>query len=87
VAEQAQAKAEEGATLARDAGFDATAVAIQGDGPVARTLVDYIDAHRPRVVVMGTRGLTGLRALATGSVSRGVASHARVPVLIVPPEE
>jgi len=57
--EQAQAKAEEGAALAREVGFDANAVAIEGDGPVAQTLVEYIDEQRPRLVVTGTRGLTG----------------------------
>jgi nucleotide-binding universal stress UspA family protein len=60
--EQARAKAEGGAALAREAGFDANAVAIEGDGPVVRTLVEYIDGRRPRLVVMGTRGLTGLSA-------------------------
>jgi nucleotide-binding universal stress UspA family protein len=85
--DQAQAKAEEGAALAREAGFDANAVAIQGDGPAVRTLVEYIDEHRPRLVVIGTRGLTGLSGYLAGSVSRGVASQVHVPVLIVPPEE
>ena len=85
--EQAQAKAEEGAALAREVGFDANAVAIEGDGPVAQTLVEYIDEQRPRLVVIGSRGLTGLSGYAAGSVSHGVASHVRVPVLIVPPEE
>jgi nucleotide-binding universal stress UspA family protein len=51
-----------GAALAREAGFDANAVAIEGDRRVVRTLVEYIDEQRPRLVVMGTRGLTGLSA-------------------------
>jgi nucleotide-binding universal stress UspA family protein len=85
--EQAQAKAEEGATLARETGFDANAVAIRGNGPVVQTLVDYINGQRPRLVVMGTRGLTGVSGFAAGSVSHGVAFHVRVPVLIIPPKE
>jgi nucleotide-binding universal stress UspA family protein len=85
--EQAQAKAEEGAELARQLGFDANAIAIQGDGPAARALVEYINEQRPRLVVIGTRGLTGVSGYASGSVSHGVASHVRVPVFIVPPEE
>jgi nucleotide-binding universal stress UspA family protein len=85
--EQAQAKAEEGAELARRLGFDANAIAIQGDGPAARALVEYINEQRPRLVVIGTRGLTGVSGYASGSVSHGVASHVRVPVFIVPPEE
>jgi nucleotide-binding universal stress UspA family protein len=85
--DQAEAKAEEGAELARKHGFDANAVAIQGDGPAARALVEYINEQRPRLVVIGTRGLTGVSGYAAGSVSHGVASHVRVPVFIVPPEE
>jgi nucleotide-binding universal stress UspA family protein len=85
--EQAQAKAEEGAELARQHGFDANAIAIEGDGPAVPALVEYINEQRPRLVVMGTRGLTGLSGYAAGSVSHGVASHVRVPVFIVPPEE
>ncbi|HEX3267374.1 MAG TPA: universal stress protein [Gaiellaceae bacterium] len=85
--DQAQAKAEEGAALARELGFDANAVAIEGESPAVRTLVEYIDEQRPRLVVMGTRGLTGLSGFAAGSVSHGVAAHVHVPVFIVPPEE
>jgi nucleotide-binding universal stress UspA family protein len=37
------------------------------------------------VIVVGSRGLTGLRELFEGSVSHDVAEHACRPVLIVPP--
>lgn len=36
------------------------------------------------LVVVGSRGLSGLTGLLAGSVSRYVAAHARCPVLIVP---
>jgi nucleotide-binding universal stress UspA family protein len=85
-AEQSQAVAEEGAALARKAGFDASATAIRGLGPIWATLCDYVNEERPSVVVMGTRGLSGVRGLLSGSVSHGVAAHSHVPVLIVPPE-
>jgi nucleotide-binding universal stress UspA family protein len=85
--EQAEAKAEEGGDLARQVGFDASALAIRSDGPIAAALIDYINEQRPRLVVMGTRGLTGLRSALAGSVSHAVAAHSHVPVLVVPPEE
>ena len=85
--DQAQARAEEGAALARAAGFEATANAIRGLGPVWSTLCEYVNAKPPALVVMGTRGLSGVRGIVAGSVSHGVSAHTNVPVLIVPPEE
>lgn len=84
---QAEARAEEGGDLARQAGFDASAVAIRSDGPIGAALFEYINAQRPRLVVMGTRGLTGLRSALAGSVSQAVASHSHVPVLVVPSDD
>jgi nucleotide-binding universal stress UspA family protein len=85
-AKRAQATADEGAKFARDAGFDATAVALRTDGPTAAAIVDYVVEHQPGLVVMGTRGLTGLRSAIAGSVSHQVVEHLAVPVLVVPPE-
>jgi nucleotide-binding universal stress UspA family protein len=34
-------------------------------------------------VVVGSRGLTGLKAVLEGSVARHVGAHAKAPVLIV----
>ena len=39
------------------------------------------------VIVLGSRGLTGVRELVEGSLSHEVAEHARRPVLVVPPNE
>ena len=85
-AARAQETADEGARLARDAGFDAQAVAVRTDGPIAAGISDYARDHKPGLVVMGTRGLSGARSLILGSVSHYVAQHLSVPVLIVPPE-
>jgi nucleotide-binding universal stress UspA family protein len=84
--DQAERKAKEGADLAGQAGFEASAVAIRSDGPVSAALIDYINEERPRLVVIWTRGLTGLRSAFAGSVSQSVSAHAHVPVLVVPPE-
>jgi nucleotide-binding universal stress UspA family protein len=83
---QAEAKAEEGAALARQSGFDAVGAAIDGLGPIWATLFEYVNEQRPRLVVMGTRGLTGFRGMLAGSVSHGVTAHSHAPVLVIPPE-
>jgi hypothetical protein len=36
------------------------------------------------VIVLGTRGLTGVKSVLLGSVSRGVLTHADRAVMIVP---
>ncbi len=39
------------------------------------------------MIVIGARGLSTFKSFVLGSVSHGVAQHAHVPVLIVPPAE
>jgi nucleotide-binding universal stress UspA family protein len=85
-AQRAQATADEGARLAREAGFDADAVPLRTEGPIAAAISDYANEHAPSLVVMGSRGLSGARSFILGSVSHYVAQHLSVPVLIVPPE-
>jgi nucleotide-binding universal stress UspA family protein len=84
--ERAETKAESGVSLARQAGFEAVGRAILGIDPIWCTLCEYVNERRPRAVVMGARGLSGLRSLVAGSVSRGLAARSHVPVLVVPPE-
>jgi EmrB/QacA subfamily drug resistance transporter len=85
-AERAQATAEQGARLAHDAGFDATAHTVRTDGSVGEAIVDYAEKHAPTIVVIGTRGLSGVRSTIEGSVTRHVTQHVRSPVLAVPPK-
>lgn len=84
--EQAHATeiAEAGVARARAAGFDASGHARSGSGPLWQTIVEEAEDLHPRILVMGTRGLTGLRSALVGSVSHHVASHADVPVLTIP---
>ncbi|MEV4418912.1 universal stress protein [Patulibacter sp. NPDC049589] len=82
--QQAAAVADAGVARARAAGFEATGGALSGSGPLWQTIVERAEALHPRLIVMGTRGLTGVRSALAGSVSHHVASHSDVPVLTVP---
>ena len=73
--------AEEGAELARSAGFEAEPVIAQGD-PVWERIVETADQHDARIVVMGSHGRTGISRLLLGSVASTAASHTARPVLI-----
>jgi nucleotide-binding universal stress UspA family protein len=84
VQEATEALAADGCERARDAGFTATPVAVQAHHGVAEAIIDAADAHDAMLVVMGTRGNTGIRSLLLGSVSHAVAHHAHRPLLIVP---
>lgn len=76
--------ARRGSELARAAGFDAEwradLAAPTWEGIVAAA--DEVDAP---VIVIGSRGLSGIRERLAGSVSHELAEHAGRPVLIVPP--
>lgn len=73
-----------GAEIARSAGFDADP---RGE-PASSTwegIVDVADELDAAVIVIGSRGLTGVKKIFDASVSQQVAEHAGRPVLIVPP--
>jgi nucleotide-binding universal stress UspA family protein len=80
----AMQRAEVGAARAREAGFDAVPRAAIAPTTWEGILgvADELDAP---MIVLGSRGLSGLRELARGSVSHDVATHSERPVLIVPP--
>jgi nucleotide-binding universal stress UspA family protein len=84
-AKEAGAVAEEGAQLARDAGFAAEARVEVAATPWQEIVAvgDELDAG---VIVIGSRGRTGLPKVLLGSVASAVAQHSRRSVLIVHPE-
>ena len=65
----------------RDAGFEATAEVREGDA--AHELVTCAHERDAGIIVVGTRGMSGLRRLVLGSVARNVLLHAECSVLIV----
>lgn len=64
-------------------GFDATSLILQGDA--AHEIVAEARARQAGLIVVGTRGQTGLQRLLLGSVACNVLLHAPCSVLIVRP--
>jgi nucleotide-binding universal stress UspA family protein len=85
---RAHTTAEEGAELARQFGLEPEIVVVPDEGNVADTLVDLANERGAEAIVVGSRGLGGLRARLLGSVSEKVTRHAAIPVLVVhaPPD-
>ena len=75
--------ANEGARIAQDAGLDAEPVGVETTRPVWETIVEFADRHDAATIVMGSRGLTGLRSMLLGSVSSAVVHHSNRPAMII----
>jgi nucleotide-binding universal stress UspA family protein len=63
--------------------LDAQPLALADDRDIARTIVEVAREHNAAAIVVGSRGLSGLRARFEGSTSRDVTKHAPCPVLVV----
>jgi nucleotide-binding universal stress UspA family protein len=82
-AQRGERLAEEGVGIARGAGLEAEPLPVKHGGTIWETIVEVADRHNAAAIVLGSRGVTGLRAMFLGSVSSAVAHHADRPTLIV----
>jgi nucleotide-binding universal stress UspA family protein len=80
----AEASAEEGAELARKVGLNAQPRTCSQVSTVADAILAEADAIGAGAIVMGSRGLTGVKSLLLGSVSHNVIQHADRTVIVVP---
>lgn len=86
-ANQSREQAQEGAERARRAGLEAEPRIRVREGRIAETILAEADELGADAIVLGTRGLTGLKSLFLGSVSNAVLQHADMPVMVVPSAE
>ena len=83
----AEHQAEAGARLATEAGFDAEPRTFERRTTIAAAILGEADALEATAILMGSRGLTGVKSLLLGSVSRAVMGHADRTVIVVPSPE
>jgi nucleotide-binding universal stress UspA family protein len=83
-AQWARERAAEGAGHARAAGLQAETRVVERRASIAATILEEAEAADAELVVLGTRGLSGVKSLLLGSVSRAVLQHAPLPVLVAP---
>ena len=84
LAQKAAERAEEGAAIARSAGFDAAAEALRQGGSISSTLIDSAVEHDAAALVAGSRGHSALHEVLLGGVAAGLAHRSAMPVLVVP---
>ncbi len=82
-AEHGRRVADEGVRIAQGVGLRAEPLAVRAAGPVWETIIEIADAHDAATIVMGSRGVAGLRAMFLGSVSDAIVHHTDRPTLIV----
>ncbi|HEX5922637.1 MAG TPA: universal stress protein [Baekduia sp.] len=75
--------AQAGARLARELGATAEAVSMPDSASVAGTLIAIAEERDARAIVVGSRGLGGIKARVLGSTSRQLLHDTHRPVLVV----
>ncbi|MEU7142112.1 universal stress protein [Nocardia sp. NPDC046473] len=75
----------EGVRLAKLAGLNAEARTAECTTTIWNAIVECADDLDVDIIVAGTRGATGIRALMHSSVADAVLKHCHRPVLMVPP--
>jgi nucleotide-binding universal stress UspA family protein len=74
---------EAGARLARELGATAEALSVPDSVNIAGTLIAIAEEHDARAIVIGSRGLGGIKARVLGSTSRKLLHDTHRPVLVV----
>jgi nucleotide-binding universal stress UspA family protein len=72
-----------GVALAREAGFAAEPLLLEADRPTGELIAATADELDAPGIVMGQRGMSGLKSALLGSVSRDVVAAYHRPVVIV----
>jgi nucleotide-binding universal stress UspA family protein len=80
---EAEQLVREGAAAAASLGLDAEPLSIPDARDVPRTVIDLARERNAAAIVVGSRGLSGLRARLEGSTSKELLAHAPCPVLVV----
>jgi nucleotide-binding universal stress UspA family protein len=81
--QRARQTAQAGAELARSVGLQAKGLAVADEVHVADAIVGLARKREVAAIVVGSRGLKGLRARLAGSTSNAVLKNAPCPVIVV----
>lgn len=80
-------RAAEGAELGHVLGLTAASVALPQRTTTAEAILSKAREIDAEAIIVGSRGLSGIKSLLLGSVSHAVVHHADRPVLVVRAEE
>jgi len=86
IVEEAEKLVNEVCEMAEEEGVEAEPVVVEAPS-VVQGIVDEAKERDVDLIVIGTRGLSGVKGLILGSTAKGVVTRAPCPVIVVPPEE
>ena len=78
----AEQTAAQGASLAEEAGFEATSMVSEA-APTWKGIVEAADKQDSSLIVLGSHGRSGVADVLLGSVAEAVVAHSRRSVLVV----
>jgi nucleotide-binding universal stress UspA family protein len=84
---QARRRGEDGARQAEQAGLKPKVEVRARDTSVADSILAAAEEFGADAILMGTRGLSGIKSVLMGSVSHAVLQHSDRPVIVVPSPE
>jgi nucleotide-binding universal stress UspA family protein len=79
----AHAVVDRGVSIARDAGFEAEPLLVLADRRTAELIAETAEDLDAPGIVMGQRGMSGIKSAVLGSVSREVVNAYHRPVVLV----
>jgi nucleotide-binding universal stress UspA family protein len=47
------------------------------------TMLEYVEEHNINLIVVGTRGRSGIKKMLLGSVASGLVTYASCPILVI----
>ena len=54
-----------------------------GVSSVVKEIVEYAEKHKIDLIVVGTRGITGIKKVLLGSTASGVVTYSQCPVMVI----
>ncbi|MGI8624147.1 MAG: universal stress protein [Solirubrobacteraceae bacterium] len=69
--------------VAREAALVDEPAVVKATGPVWKAILEIAERRDAAMIVLGSRGLTGVRSMLLGSVSSAVVHHADRPALVI----
>lgn len=76
---------EEGVAIAQKNGIEAEPYLVESATTIWNAIIDAAQKLDADLIVAGTRGMTGIKAMFQPSVADNILKHSGLPVFIVPP--